>query len=69
MPGICVVYDALSWRTFAFSSYVCMRRIPIMYYYLGSIVFRKSNRKAINRNWSNQKANSALKTKTGNTGK
>ena len=26
----------------------------------------KSNRKAMNRNWSNQKANSALKTKTGN---
>ena len=26
----------------------------------------KSNRKAKNRNWSNQKANSALKTKTGN---
>ena len=25
----------------------------------------KSNRKAINRNWSNQKANSALKTKNG----
>ena len=27
---------------------------------------RKSNRKAMNRNWSNQKANPALKTKTGN---
>ena len=27
----------------------------------------KSNRKAMNRNWSNQKANPALKTKTGNT--
>ena len=26
----------------------------------------KSNRKAINRNWSNQKASPALKTKTGN---
>ena len=26
---------------------------------------RKSNRKAMNRNWSNQKANPALKTKTG----
>ena len=26
----------------------------------------KSNRKAMNRNWSNQKANVALKTKTGN---
>ena len=25
----------------------------------------KSNRKAMNRNWSNQKANPALKTKTG----
>ena len=28
--------------------------------------FEKSNRKAMNRNWSNQKANPALKTKTGN---
>ena len=26
----------------------------------------KSNRKEMNRNWSNQKANPALKTKTGN---
>ena len=26
----------------------------------------KSNRKAMNRNWSNQKANPALKTKAGN---
>ena len=26
----------------------------------------KSNRKAMNRNWSNQKANPALKPKTGN---
>ena len=26
----------------------------------------ESNRKAMNRNWSNQKANPALKTKTGN---
>ena len=27
---------------------------------------KESNRKAMNRNWSNQKANPALKTKTGN---
>ena len=27
---------------------------------------RKSNRKAMNRNWGNQKPNPALKTKTGN---
>ena len=27
---------------------------------------RKSNRKTMNRNWSNQKANPALKTKAGN---
>ena len=33
-------------------------------YYLESKF--KSNRKAMNRNWSNQKANPALKTKTGN---
>ena len=30
------------------------------------IIKTKSNRKAMNRNWSNQKANPALKTKTGN---
>ena len=30
------------------------------------ILVYKSNRKAMNRNWSNQKANPALKTKTGN---
>ena len=28
--------------------------------------FDESNRKAMNRNWSNQKANSSLKNKTGN---
>ena len=28
--------------------------------------FDKSNRKAMNRNWGNQKANPALKTKAGN---
>ena len=31
-----------------------------------SNICKKSNRKAMNRNWSNQKANPALKTKTGN---
>ena len=29
-------------------------------------IIGKSNRKAMNRNWSNQKANPALKAKTGN---
>ena len=29
------------------------------------LLFGKSNRKAINRNWNNQKPNPALKTKTG----
>ena len=29
-------------------------------------IVTKSNRKAMSRNWSNQKANPALKTKTGN---
>ena len=33
---------------------------------LHSRVLKESNRKAMNKNWSNQKANSALKTKTGN---
>ena len=30
------------------------------------VIGNKSNRKAMNRTWSNQKANPALKTKTGN---
>ena len=30
------------------------------------VVIPKSKRKAMNRNWSNQKANPALKTKAGN---
>ena len=30
------------------------------------VILYESNRKAMNRNWSNQKANPALKTKTGN---
>ena len=32
-----------------------------------SLYLNKSNRKAINRNWSKQKAYPAFKTKTGNT--
>ena len=39
------------------------------YFYLHffrQIMIQKSNRKAMNRNWSNQKANPALKTKAGN---
>ena len=37
--------------------------------YLGvgvPMLVKKRNRKAMNRNWGNQKANPALKTKTGN---
>ena len=34
--------------------------------YTISLPCEKSNRKAMNRNWGNQKANSALKTKAGN---
>ena len=33
--------------------------------YLNSFILVKSNRKAMNRNWSNQKANPALKSKAG----
>ena len=31
-----------------------------------TLIYGKRNRKAMNRNWSNQKANPALKTKAGN---
>ena len=34
--------------------------------FVSKLAVEKSNRKAMNRNWSNQKANPALKTKTGN---
>ena len=34
--------------------------------YPAELQLHKSNRKAMNRNWSNQKANPTLKTRTGN---
>ena len=38
-----------------------------IYMYVGVVIYPcKSNRKAMNRNWSTQKANPALETKTGN---
>ena len=42
------------------------RTIPMWNSFPSSVVSSKSNRKAMNRNWSNQKANPALKTKAGN---
>ena len=39
----------------------CDRKTPKQLFYSN-----KSNRKAMNRNWSNQKSNPALKTKAGN---
>ena len=38
----------------------------IIYYIIYKYIRHNSNRKAMNRNWSNQKANPALKTKAGN---
>ena len=40
------------------------RHFVYRYRLLGELC--RSNRKAMNRNWSNQKANPALKTKAGN---
>ena len=37
-----------------------------VHFNLVKLYLAKSNRKAMNRNWSNQKANPALKTKAGN---
>ena len=40
-------------------------RIRCLYIYSWTSVLNGSNRKAMNRNWNNQKANPALKTKAG----
>ena len=37
-----------------------------LYFYMVTVDYQRSNRKAMNRNWSNQKTNPALKTKAGN---
>ena len=42
----------------------CLHGISI--YFSLTETSNESNRKAMNRNWGNQKANPALKTKTGN---
>ena len=44
------------------------RSLRLCFRYMDSTIplLPKSNRKAMNRNWSNQKANPALKTKAGN---
>ena len=38
----------------------------ILFTFVNFFQLKKSNRKAMNRNWTNQKANPALKTKAGN---
>ena len=43
-----------------------IRPNPMGFRRLTRILLGKSNRKAMKRNWGNQKANPALKTKTGN---
>ena len=42
----------------------CFCALNIRSYY--KVDLKKNNRKAMNRNWGNQKANPALKTKMGN---
>ena len=60
------------YKTFSFSTRLSMKFNLLINIELSKIngIFRfklpKRNRKAMNRNWSNQKANPALKTKTGN---
>ena len=60
-----VVYSHLNEipNTFAVDVNERQDRLPTMYWLHR---LHKSNRKAMNRNWSNQKANPALKTKAGN---
>ena len=55
--GICLIPGHFTFCTV--SKYLLRTNCILFYYY-------KSNRKAMNRNWSNQKANPALKTKAGN---
>ena len=52
---------SLRWCTWEF---FCL--IDAFMFHLNEPRLEKSNRKAMNRNWGNQKANPALKTKTGN---
>ena len=42
------------------------RTLDAFVHYVYGLALGKSNRKAMNRNWSTQKANPALKTKAGN---
>ena len=44
---------------------LCQRK-AVACEFLALFILSKSNRKVMNRNWCNQKANPALKTKTGN---
>ena len=48
------------------SIYLVNVNVLINRYKKKTLKFFESNRKAMNRNWSNQKANPTLKTKTGN---
>ena len=45
---------------------ICSRHLSHMTKMAATPIYGKSNRKAMNRNWSNQKSNPALKTKAGN---
>ena len=48
------------------SSSVTLNELAMKAINLNGVQITKSNRKAMNRNWSNQTANPALKTKAGN---
>ena len=54
------VYD------YDFLSCMLLNSPHVLYRTLYELRNEKSNRKAMNRNWSNQKSNPSLKTKTGN---
>ena len=49
-----------------FASHLGLFCLPLSHKKDAMLKRDKSNRKAMNRNWSNQKANPALKTKAGN---
>ena len=60
-----VQYDFCRTKTRANKIPNFTKHCRITYYYT-PLLYSKSNRKAMNRNWSNQKSNPALKTKAGN---
>ena len=60
------LYEDISLALHARDLIIFTTDLQTLNYYSTNHCQKKSNRKAMNRNWSNKKANPTLKTKTGN---